>query len=77
MIMPTKIIQPVDSLISISSIVLDVLKEKSIGLDDLLEEINDRYYKPISIEKLILCVDFLFIINKVKDDNETITINLW
>jgi hypothetical protein len=35
MIMPTKIIQPVDSLISISSFVLDILKKESMSLDDL------------------------------------------
>jgi len=76
MIMPTKIIQPVDSLISISAIVIEILKVNSMNIDDLLEEINMRYYKKISIEKLILSVDFLYIINKIKDENEIITINI-
>jgi len=76
MIMPTKIIQPVDSLISISAIVIEILKVNSMNVDDLLEEINRRYYKKISIEKLILSVDFLYIINKIKDENEIITINI-
>ncbi len=76
MIMPTKVIQPVDSLISISAIVIGILKEDSKNLDDLLEEFNSRYYKKISIEKLILCLDFLFMIDKVKEDNEIITINI-
>jgi hypothetical protein len=76
MIMPTKIIQPVDSLISISAIVIEILKVNSMNIDDLLEEINIRYYKKISIEKLILSVDFLYIINKIKDENEIITINI-
>jgi len=76
MIMPTKIIQPVDSLISISAIVIEILKVNSMNVDDLLEEINTRYYKKISIEKLILSVDFLYIINKIKDENEIITINI-
>ena len=75
MIMPTKIIHPVDSLISIASFILNILKKESLSLDELLERMNATYYKKISIEKLILCVDFLFIIEKVKDDNETITIN--
>lgn len=76
MIMPTKIIQPVDSLISVSSVVLDILKSEAISLDDLLDKLNERYYKKISIEKLILCIDFLYIINKIESENETITINI-
>lgn len=76
MIMPTKIIQPVDSLISISSVVLDILKNEAMPLDDLLDRLNEKYYKKISIEKLILCIDFLYIINKVESNDETITINI-
>lgn len=76
MIMPTKVIQPVDSLISISAIVIDILRNNSMNLDDLLEELNDKYYKNIPIEKLILCLDFLFLIDKVKEENEIITINI-
>lgn len=76
MIMPTKIIQPVDSLISISSVVLDILKNEAMSFDDLLDRLNGRYYKKISIEKLVLCIDFLYIINKVESNDETITINI-
>ena len=39
---------------------------KSIKLSDV----------KISIEKLILCIDFLYIINKIESENETITINI-
>ena len=76
MIMPTKIIKPVDSLISLSSTIIEILKENSMNIDDLLLEFNARYYKKITIEKLILCLDFLFIIDKIKDENETITISI-
>lgn len=76
MIMPTKVIQPVDSLISISATVIDILKNNSMNLDDLFEELNNKYYKKITIEKLILCLDFLFMIDKIKEENETITINI-
>jgi len=76
MIMPTKIIQPVDSLISISATVIEILQLNSMSLDDLLKEFNKQYYKKITIEKLILCIDFLFIIDKIKDENEIITINI-
>jgi hypothetical protein len=74
--MPTKIIKPVDSLISLSSTIIEILKENSMNIDDLLLEFNARYYKKITIEKLILCLDFLFIIDKIKDENETITISI-
>jgi len=76
MIMPTKVVQPVDSLIAISSYVINILQNASMSLDDLLEEVNKVYYKNISLDTLILCIDFLFIIGKIKDDNETLTINI-
>lgn len=75
MILPTKTIEPVDSLISISASILEILETKALSLDDLLEEFNKKYYKKISIEKLILAISFLFITNKIKDNNEIITIN--
>jgi hypothetical protein len=74
--MPTKIIKPVDSLISLSSTIIEILKENSMNIDDLLLEFNARYYKKITIEKLILCLDFLFIIDKIKDEHETIAISI-
>ena len=76
MILPTKVIKPVDSLISVSAIVIEILNENSMNIDDLLSEFNTRYYKKITIEKLIFCLDFLFMIDKIKDENETITINI-
>jgi len=74
--MPSKVVKPVDSLISLSSTVIEILQENSMNLDNLLVEFNRRYYKEITIEKLILCLDFLFIIDKIKDENEVITINI-
>ena len=76
MILPTKTIQPVDSLISISATILEILKTKNMSVDDLFEEFNTRYYKKISIEKLTLAINFLFITNTIKDNNEIITINI-
>lgn len=76
MILPTKTIQPVDSLLSISALIIELLKEKEMTLDDLFDEFNKRYYKKIKIEKLILSVDFLYITNKVMDNNAIIKINV-
>jgi hypothetical protein len=76
MIIPTKTMQPVDSLISISAIIIEILKEANMSLDDLLEVFNKRYYKKIAMEKLILAVDFLYIMDKIMDNNEIIKINI-
>lgn len=76
MIMPSKIVQPVDSLISISASILKILNQAAMNIDDLHEEVNRQYYKSISIEKLLLCLDFLFIVNKIKDENEIVAINI-
>lgn len=76
MILPNKTIQPVDSLLSISALIIEILKENEMTLDDLFDEFNKRYYKKITIEKLILSVDFLYITNKVMDNNAIIKINV-
>ena len=73
MIMPTKIIQPVDSLLAISSSVLKIIHvNKSLSVDELFDEVNKSYYKKISIDKLLLCLNFLYLIDKVENDNEII-----
>lgn len=76
MIMPTKIIKPADSIISISAYILKILKNGSINTDDLLRELNMVYFKEITIEKMLLCIDFLFIIGKIRSDNDIIELNL-
>ncbi|BCG63637.1 MAG: hypothetical protein methR_P1365 [Methyloprofundus sp.] len=76
MIMPTKIIKPVDCLFSISSAVLKIIKNKKLSVDDLLEEVNLHYYKKITIDKLLLCLNFLYLIDKIEEDNEIITLKI-
>jgi hypothetical protein len=76
MILPTKTIEPVDSLICISAFVIEILISKSIDIDDLLEEFNKKYYKEISIEKLILAIDFLYLTDSIKYNNGIIKINI-
>lgn len=76
MIIPSKTVQPVDSLISISAIIIEILKDTNMSLDDLLEVFNKRYYKEIAIEKLILAIDFLYMTDKIMDNNEIIKINI-
>ncbi|WP_229932722.1 ABC-three component system middle component 6 [Campylobacter majalis] len=74
--MPTKIVKPADSIISISAYILKILKNGSINTDDLIKELNEIYCKELGIEKMLLCLDFLFIIGKIRSDNDVIELNL-
>jgi len=74
--MPTKIIHPVDSLFSISAFILKVLHNQNFNIDELHNEVSKVYYKKISLEKIILSLNFLYITDKVRIENETITIKL-
>lgn len=74
--MPTKIIKPVDSIFSISAFVIKALEVNDMSMDELIEEVNNTYYKKISLDKLVLSLNFLYLINKVELKNEIITINI-
>lgn len=76
MLMPTKIIQPVDSLFSISAYILKVLKNSPMNTDELLENLNKIYLKNISLEQLILSLNFLYVVDKIGLNNEIITIKI-
>jgi len=74
--MPSKIIQPVDSLFSISAFILKVLHNQNFNIDELHNEVSEVYYKKVSLEKIILSLNFLYITDKVRIEDETITINI-
>lgn len=76
MLMPTKIIKPVDSIFSISAFVLKALESNDMRIDELIEEVNKTYYIEISLDKLVLSLNFLYLINKIELKNEIITINI-
>jgi len=76
MLMPSKIIQPVDSLFSISAFILKVLHNQNFNIDELHNEVSEVYYKKVSLEKIILSLNFLYITDKVRIEDETITINI-
>ena len=76
MLMPTKIIKPVDSIFSISAFVLKALESNDMRIDELIEEVNKTYYKEISLDKLVLSLNFLYLINKIELKNEIITNNI-
>lgn len=76
MIMPSKVIKPIDSLINISSYLLDSLSESAKSINTLHEIVNRQHYRQISVEKLLFCLDFLFMIDEIESDNETAQIKL-
>ena len=71
MILPTKVVKPVDSLIVASSYIIECLSNQQRTIDSILFYVNETNQKKIDIEKLLLCLDFLFLINKIEIDNET------
>ena len=44
--------------------------------DELFQKVNKTYYKEISLDKLVLSLNFLYLINKIELKNEIITINI-
>lgn len=76
MVMPTKIVKPVDSLIAISAYIIQTLKNKNMNVDDLLDALNQAYYKKIDIRKLLMCLDFLFMCGKIRNEDDVIKLNL-
>lgn len=73
MILPTKSLQPVNSLYCISAFVVEIMiAHDGIDFDALLNELNHVYPVPIPMEKLQLCLDFLFIIGRLELQNETL-----
>ena len=75
MIVPSKTTPVIDSLICISAVILDILKLQNLQIDDLHEKLNIRYKKKVTIEKLILCLDFLYLIDKIEENNGIIRAN--
>lgn len=76
MILPSKTIRPVDSLFCISSYIVEAIGETESTIDDIFETINNSYPKSISIDIIILCLDYLYIIGKLECVNETVKIKL-
>lgn len=74
MILPTKTLKPVDSLFCISSYILKDLRHQELTLDDILQRLNQSYPKEISIETVLLCLNYLFIVGQIESDHEIIKI---
>ena len=76
MILPNKSIKPVDSLFCISSFVIELLIKDELSVDNVHSELQKVYPKSVSVETVISCINFLYIIGKVEMENETIKAKL-
>lgn len=76
MILPNKSIKPVDSLFCISSFVIELLIKDELSVDSVHSELQKIYPKSVSVETVISCINFLYIIGKVEMENETIKAKL-
>ncbi|MFT7432556.1 MAG: hypothetical protein ACI9TY_000168 [Alphaproteobacteria bacterium] len=76
MILPNKSVRPIDSLFYISSNVLKIMGTQDISVDKLHDQLNKNHPKPISIETILLCLNYLFIIGKLEGTDEAIRIKI-
>ncbi len=73
MVMPNKVVKPIDSLIAIGGFIREILhKKKPIDINSLYRNLNDRYRVNVSIEKYILTLDFLFTLGLIDLEGEVI-----
>jgi hypothetical protein len=71
MVMGNKIVKVEDALITIGGYILQILKNKTMSMDEAYLQLKEIYPKDISFEVFIYAVDFLYMINKlelVQDD---------
>ena len=71
MLMPTKVLKPENSIIYVSGFILNLISNREYIFDDLLADLNKVYSKNISLNKLLLSLNFLYLIGKVEIDDET------
>jgi hypothetical protein len=61
MVMPNKVVKPIDSLISIGGHIREMLhKGPPTDINNLYLNLNKRYPVKVTLEKFILALDFLF-----------------
>lgn len=76
MILPNKNVKPEDSLIYISSNILKILIGHKLSIDDLSERLSNSQCKEISLEKLVLSLNYLYIIGKVEIQDDIAKVKL-
>ena len=76
MILPNKITHPSESLLFISKFILKELLASDALFDDLYDLVKKQCPKKLSLERFILCLNFLFIVGRVEVEDETIKAKL-
>jgi hypothetical protein len=76
MILPTKSIKPIDSLFCISSYIIELACNEQLTIDGIHSQLKNTYPAVITIETVILCINYLYIVGKLETDNEIIKIKL-
>lgn len=76
MILPNRTVKPVDSLLSVGAVIIELLIEGENNVDDLYKKHLVKYEKKIDIEKFILALNFLFVIGKIEYRDEIIKLKL-
>lgn len=77
MLMPSKTIKPVDALVCISAYLIEQAGTDAFTIDEIHEKLNRVYPKKLSFESIILCIDYLYILNKLETDkHETFKVKL-
>lgn len=76
MIMPNKVVKPNHSLLYIGGFVLESINKgnKKQYLDDLYSCVKSSMGFNLSLERFILTLDFLYIVGKIKLDNEVVVL---
>jgi len=76
MIMPNKVVKPNYSLLYIGGYILDTLvkKRRFMYLDELFSDVKVHISYPLSLERFLLALDFLYVVGKIELDNDKVLI---
>lgn len=73
MILPSKNIKPVDSIICTGAYVMDIIISAGrLTFDELLSRLNNSYPKKLNSEHLALTINFLYVLGRVDIKNDEI-----
>lgn len=76
MLMPSKTLKTADSILYSSSVILDIVmkNQNSINLENLIELSLKKEGFQLDLEKIIYSISYLYLIQKLEYDDETIKI---
>lgn len=72
MILPSKVVKPYESLVFNAKFILVVLERGDFGVDELYNEAKKIAPEKMSIDKFVLCMNFLYITGNVDIENEIV-----